>query len=69
MGVRRNYVNKLKFDPSEHGVIRRKKNPVTNLWEEDPEIDPDAEFPDVHEGIVYKAVSYTHLTLPTKRIV
>ena len=54
MGVRRNYVNKLKFDPSEHGVIRRKKNPVTNLWEEDPEIDPDAEFPDVHEGIVYK---------------
>lgn len=54
VGIRWSLVNKLNFDPSEHGMIKRKLNPDTGLWEEDPEIDPDAEFPDVYEGIVYK---------------
>lgn len=54
VGVRRCLVNTLKFDPSEQGMIRTKLNPNTGLWEENPEIDSDAEFPDVYEGIVYK---------------
>ena len=53
VGVRQCHIGKLTFDPSEHGMIRRKTNPVTGLWEEDPEIESDAEFPDVHEGIIY----------------
>lgn len=35
-------------------MIKTKLNTNTGLWEEDPEIDSDAEFPDVYEGIVYK---------------
>ena len=46
-------VGKLKFDPSEHGLIKRKPNPSTKAMEEDPEIESDAEFPDVDEGIIY----------------
>ena len=46
-------VGKLKFDPSEHGLIKRKPNPSTKAMEEDPEIESDAEFSDVDEGIIY----------------
>ena len=52
----------------------REKNPTRYVYKPasslpDPTPDPDYEFYWVATAIAGQAVSYTHLTLPTKRIV
>ncbi|KAI4843072.1 hypothetical protein E4T44_06946, partial [Aureobasidium sp. EXF-8845] len=43
----------FQFDATELPITRRKRNPVTGEIEEWPEVDADAEFPHVDEGIIY----------------
>lgn len=51
VGVRLRH--KVQFVDVETPTLRRKRNPVTGQQEEWPEIDADAEFPHVYEGIIY----------------
>jgi hypothetical protein len=53
VGVRSLHSGDLKFDSLESSTIRKTLDPLTGKMVEDPEIDPDAEFPDVDEGIIY----------------
>jgi hypothetical protein len=53
VGVRRCQSGELEFSDLESPTIRTKRNSVTGVLEEDPEIEADAEFPDVDEGIIY----------------
>jgi hypothetical protein len=41
------------FDALESPTVRKKRNPITGVEEEDPKIESDAEFPDVDKGIIY----------------
>lgn len=53
MGVRKSLVGRLGYNDVESPTVKQKQNPLSGALEEDPEIDPDAEYPDVDEGIVY----------------
>lgn len=53
VGVRVSLVDQLNYDDLESPTIKQKQDPQTGAWEDDPEIDPDAEYPDVDEGIIY----------------
>lgn len=53
VGVRVSLVDQLDYDDLESPTIKQKQDPLTGAWEEDPEIDPDAEYPNVDEGIIY----------------
>lgn len=53
VGVRVSLVDQLDYDDLESPTIKQKQDPFTGAWEEDPEIDPDAEYPGVDEGIIY----------------
>lgn len=46
-------VDRHDYDDLESPTIKQKQDPLTGAWEEDPEIDPDAEYPDVDEGTIY----------------
>ncbi|KAH0369928.1 hypothetical protein KCU65_g2960, partial [Aureobasidium melanogenum] len=43
----------LNYDGSESPTVKQKQDLLSGLFEDDPEIDPDAEYPDVDEGIIY----------------
>jgi hypothetical protein len=43
----------FQFDDTETPTVRTKRNSVTGYQEEWPEIEADAEFPNVDEGIIY----------------
>jgi hypothetical protein len=51
VGVR--LCHNFKFDALESPTVRKKRNPITGVEEEDPETESDAEFPDVDKGIIY----------------
>ncbi|KAI4724771.1 hypothetical protein E4T49_07516 [Aureobasidium sp. EXF-10728] len=53
VGVRQSLYGESDFDDSESPTVKQKQNSLTGLWEDDPEIDSDAEFSDVEEGIIY----------------
>ncbi|KAI4717169.1 hypothetical protein E4T48_06649 [Aureobasidium sp. EXF-10727] len=53
VGVRESLYGESEFDDSESPTVKQKQNSLTGLWEDDPEIDSDAEFSDVDEGIIY----------------
>ncbi|KAH0398638.1 hypothetical protein KCU89_g7031, partial [Aureobasidium melanogenum] len=53
VGVRKSLVGRLGYNDVESPTVKQKQNPLSGALEEDPEIDPDAEYPDVDEGIVY----------------
>ncbi|KAG9838183.1 hypothetical protein KCU98_g10311, partial [Aureobasidium melanogenum] len=53
VGVRKSLVDQLDYNDLESPTVKQKQNLLSGAWEEDPEIDPDAEFPDVDEGIIY----------------
>jgi hypothetical protein len=53
VGVRSCHSGDLKFDALETPTIRETLDSLTGKMVEDPEIDPDAEFPNVDEGIIY----------------
>lgn len=53
MGVRFSQVDQLYYDDLESPTIKQKQDVLSGAWKEDPEIDPDAEYPDVDEGIIY----------------
>lgn len=53
VGVRRCTSDELEFSEFESPTVRTKRNPATGALEEDPEIESDAEHPDVDEGIIY----------------
>lgn len=53
VGVRFSQADQLDYDDLESQTIKQKQHALTGAWEEDPEIDSDAEYPDVDEGIIY----------------
>jgi hypothetical protein len=53
VGVRRCTSGELEFSEFESPTVRTKRDPATGALEEDPEIESDAEFPDVDKGIIY----------------
>ncbi|KAG9698151.1 hypothetical protein KCU95_g2838, partial [Aureobasidium melanogenum] len=53
VGVRVSLVDQLKYDDLESPTVKQKQDPLSGVWEDDPEIDSDAEYPNVDEGIIY----------------
>ncbi|KAG9601077.1 hypothetical protein KCU77_g2689, partial [Aureobasidium melanogenum] len=53
VGVRKSLVDQLEYNELESLTVKQKQNPLSGAWEEGPEIDSDAEYPDVDEGIIY----------------
>ncbi|KAG9659284.1 hypothetical protein KCU64_g3953, partial [Aureobasidium melanogenum] len=53
VGVRKSLVDQLEYNELESPTVKQKQNPLSGAWEEGPEIDSDAEYPDVDEGIIY----------------
>lgn len=51
--MRVSLVDQLKYDDLESPTVKQKQDPLSGVWEDDPEIDSDAEYPDVDEGIIY----------------